>query len=165
VLPIALENISLFDILRLQGFKNGWKYKVLKDYGQNKLVKHYYDTFGTTAYFVKPASAKILLEKSNRFHAPVDVFFSHDWIHRLNILSIFPYPIKPSGLPSTIACYKKRKNKLSLKKKWLTKIYKIPRSVAKRFYRMKTFPMLFFTKIKQRDEDTSGCISPRSVVE
>ncbi len=148
VLPIALDSLPQYDILRLQGLKDGQKYKVLKNYGKNKLAQYYHDTFGTTAYFLKPAAAKVLLDKSDRFHAHVDEFFSHDWIHRLRILSILPYPVKPSGMPSTIACTDNPKKKLSITEKWLAKIRKLPRSTAKRFYRMRTFPKLFFTPIK-----------------
>src|SRR5579863_4877511 len=82
VLPYINDNLSAFDLLRLQGLWDGWKHKVLKDYGQKKLVKHYYDPSGATAYFIKPECAGVMLEKSQRFHAPVDDFFGHDWIHR-----------------------------------------------------------------------------------
>ena len=138
VLPIVAEVMANCDVLRLQGLRTDGKYKVLKDYGKNQLAKHYEDTFGTTAYFVKPESAKVLLEKSHHFHAHVDDFFGHDWIHRLNIVSLLPYPVTPSGLASTIKCLNKPENHLSLAEKWLTKLRKLPRSAQKRIYRMRT---------------------------
>jgi GR25 family glycosyltransferase involved in LPS biosynthesis len=121
---------------------------VLKDYGKNKLVKHYHDTFGTTAYLLKPEGAKVLLQKSSHFHAHVDDFFGHDWIHGLKILSVLPYPIKPSGAASTISCSDKQAEKLSRIEKWLIKIRKLPRSIRKRLYRMRTFTELYFKRIK-----------------
>jgi glycosyl transferase family 25 len=142
VLPIVFASLPHCDVLRLQGLQTDRKYKVLKDYGKNQLVKHYKDTFGTTAYFVKPESAKVLLEKSQRFHAHVDDFFSHDWIHRLNIISILPYPVKPSGLKSTIGV-DMQNAKLSLAEKCLTKIRKLSRSIEKRIYRIQTRSVQF----------------------
>ena len=93
VLPIVFDNLAHFDVLKLQGIREGWKYKALKNYGKNQLVRHYHDTFGLTAYFVKPEAAKVLLEKSSRFHAHGDDFIGHDWIHRLKILCVLPYPV------------------------------------------------------------------------
>jgi glycosyl transferase family 25 len=136
VLPVVCDNLSTFDILRLQGLREDWKYKVLKDHGRNKLVKHDHDPFGSTAYFIKPESARVLLEKSRRFHSPVDDFFGHDWVHRLHVLSILPYPVKPSGEPSTISPLEGLEAKLGAARKWQTKIHKLPRSIEKRFYRM-----------------------------
>jgi glycosyl transferase family 25 len=148
VLPVAFDCLPHCDILRLQGLEHKWKYKVLKDFGKNQLVKHYHDTFGTTAYLVKPESAKVLLEKSSRFHVHVDDFFSHDWVHGLKIFSILPYPVKPSGLASTITPTERQTKKLSRTEKLLTKFRKLPRSTAKRLYRIRTFPGLFFKQSK-----------------
>lgn len=149
VIPIAMNTMADWDILRLQGVSVKNKYKVIEDFGQNQLVKHYYDAFGTTAYFVKPEIAEILLGKSNRFHAHIDDFFSHDWIHRLNILSILPYPVKPSGDPTTIgSCDDDERNRLCWQEKWRTKLVKLPRSVEKRLYRTRAFLSLYFTPTK-----------------
>jgi glycosyl transferase family 25 len=148
VLPIVFDNLPHFDVLKLQGHKEGWKYKVLKDYGRNQLVKHYHDTFGVAAYFVKPESAKILLEKSNPFHAHIDDFFGHDWIHGLKILCVLPYPVKPSGAPTTIGRFDVKKGKLNRAERFLLKLRRLPRSFAKKFYRLRTFPKLYFQKIK-----------------
>jgi glycosyl transferase family 25 len=146
VMPIAMKTMANWDILRLQGVCSKNKYKVLENFGRNQLVKHYHDSFGTTAYLVKPEIAKILLAKSVQFHAHIDDFFSHDWIHRLNILSILPYPVKPSGDPTTIgSCDDDENNRLCWREKWRTKLFKLPRSVDKRFYRMRTFLSLYFT--------------------
>lgn len=146
VLPVVFDSVPYFGVLRLQGLKDGSKYKVLKDYGECKLVDHYHDTFGTTAYFIKPEGAKVLLEKSSRFYCHVDDFFGHDWIHRVKILSVLPYPVVPNGMRSTIGSYDQETCRLTKTQKWLTKIIKLPRSVAKRTYRMRTFPGLFFTQ-------------------
>jgi len=146
VLPIVFDNLAHFDVLKLQGHNEDWKYKVLKDYGKNQLVKHYHDTFGVAAYFVKPESAKVLLEKSNRFHAHVDDFFGHDWIHGLRILCIKPYPVTPRGEPTTIGRFDMKKARLGRGKKLLLKVRRLPRSFTKKIYRMRTFPALYFKK-------------------
>ncbi len=148
VLPIVFENLDHFDVLKLQGHKEGWKFKVLKDYGKNQLGKHYHDTFGVAAYFVKPESAKILLEKSDRFHAHIDDFFGHDWIHDLKILCVLPYPVKPCGAQTTIGRLDVKKGKLNRVERLFFKLRHLPRSFAKKFYRMRTFPQLYFQKIK-----------------
>src|SRR5665213_2137702 len=46
VLPLVEQFLPEFDMLRLQGTEPQWKYKVLRIYGENQLVKHYYDPFG-----------------------------------------------------------------------------------------------------------------------
>ncbi len=148
VLPIVCENLPHFDVLKLQGLKEGWKYKTLKNYGKNQLVKHYYDTFGTTAYFVKPEIAKVLLEKSKLFHATVDDFFGHDWIHGLKILCVLPYPVKPCGAPTTIDRFDVRNGKLNRSERLLIRLRRLPRSFTKKFYRLRTFPKLYFKKIQ-----------------
>ena len=148
VLPIVFENLKHFDVLKLQGLREGWKYKVLKDYGKNQLVKHYHDTFGTTAYFIKPEGAKVLLEKTRRFHAHVDDFFGHDWIHCLKILCMLPYPVKPCGAQTTIGRLDVKKGKLNCVERFLFKLRRLPRSFAKKFYRLRTFPKLYFQKIQ-----------------
>ena len=147
VLPITFENLPHFDVLKLQGHKQGWKHKVLKDYGRNQLVKHYHDTFGVAAYFVKPDSARILLAKSDCFHAHIDDFFGHDWIHGLKILCILPYPVKPRGEPTTIGRFD-IKTKLNRVQRLQLKLHRLPRSIAKKIYRLRTFPALYFQKIK-----------------
>jgi glycosyl transferase family 25 len=146
VLPFVSANLSTFDILRLQALRPTWKYKVLKDYGERKLVKHYHDPVGATAYFIKPECARVMLEKSNRFHAHVDDFFGHDWIHRQNILSLLPYAVVPCGLPSTIELSGERKAEIRAGRKWQMKVNKFPRSIQKRLYRMAAFPGLFIQK-------------------
>jgi|GEM_PF-443991 len=148
VLPIVFDNLPHYDVLKLQGLREGWQHKVLKDYGKNQLVKHYHDTFGLTAYFIKPESAKVLLEKSRRFHAHGDDFIGHDWIHRLQVLCVLPYPVKPSGQPTTIGRFDIKDGKLSRSQKLLIKLRKLPRSLAKKCYRLRTFPALYFKKIK-----------------
>jgi glycosyl transferase family 25 len=148
VLPIVLDNLPHFDVLRLQGLRLNEKFKVLKDYGKNRLVQHYYHTFGTTAYFIKPEAAKRLLEKSNSFHANVDDFFSHDWVHRLQSLCLLPYPVKPNGMQTTIGGFVGEADKFSRGKKLRLKLRRLPRSFTKKFYRLRTFPKLYFQKIK-----------------
>jgi glycosyl transferase family 25 len=149
LLPIVFDSLPHFGLLRLQGLKANSKYKVLKDYGESKLVEYYHDTFGTTAYFIKPESAEVLLEKSSRFSCHVDDFLGHDWIHRVKILSILPYPVIPNGMTSTIGCDNQETCRLTKTQKWLTKIMKLRRSIAKRAYRMRTFPQLFFTDLNR----------------
>jgi glycosyl transferase family 25 len=146
ILPIVFDNLSNFDVLKLQGHHEDWKHKVLKDYGKNKLVRHYHDTFGLVAYFVKPESAKVLLEKSDHFRAHVDDFVGHDWIHGLKILCVQPYPVTCSGQPSTISGFDAGKRKLSRSQKLLLKFRRLPRSAAKKLYRMRTFPKLFLQR-------------------
>ena len=148
VLPIVLDNLPHFDVLRLQGLRLNEKFKVIKDYGKNRLVQHYYHTFGTTAYFIKPEAAKRLLEKSNSFHANVDDFFGHDWVHRIKSLCLLPYPVKPNGMQTTIGGFVGEADKFSRGKKLRLKLRRLPRSFAKKFYRLRTFPKLYFQKIK-----------------
>ncbi len=135
VLRLAEANMQHFDLLKLQGLNLKQKFTVVKKCGDHQLVRHHHSPMGTTAYIIKPEIARLLLEKSRHFHAPIDDFLDHDWIHGLKILSLLPYLVKASGDPSTIACL--TVDKLNRWEKMLLRLRRLPRSVRRRVYSMK----------------------------
>lgn len=135
VIALAQQHAASFDVLKLQGLKNDCPYRVVKACEGSQLVRHQRDPLGATGYIVKPSAAKILIEKSRRFHAPVDDFIFHDWIHGLEILSLLPYPVVPGNYLSTINHL--NVEPLSGQKKFLVRLHRLPRSVQKWFYRSK----------------------------
>lgn len=148
VLSGVFENLPHFDVLRLQGGILTYKYKVLKDYGKTKLVRHYRDPHGTTAYVLKPAAAKKLLERSRKFFECVDIYLGNYGAHRLRVLSLFPYPVTGDKSPSTIQFSAKSAPRLNLGRKWLMKLRRLPQSARKRFYELERSTAEFFAPIK-----------------
>ena len=131
VIALAQQHTASFDVLKFQGLKADCPYHVVKHCEGGQLVRHQRDPLGATGYIVKPAAAKVLLEKSRHFHAPVDDFIFHDWIHGLEIISLLPYPVNPSGQRSTISHHVGET--LSRRQKFIVRFYRLPRSVRKRF--------------------------------
>lgn len=132
IIALAQQHAKDFDILRLQGMETDCPNTVVQACENSQLVRHHRDPLGATAYFVKPSAAKILLEKSRRFHAPVDDFIFHDWIHGLTLLALLPYPVTPGGQPSTITHH--HGETLSRRQKWQVRVQRLPRSACKRIF-------------------------------
>lgn len=147
IIALAQQHAKDFDILRLQGIKTDCPHTVVQADGSNQLVRHHRDPLGATAYFVKPSAAKILLEKSRRFHAPVDDFIFHDWIHGLTLLALLPYPVTLGGQPSTIKHH--HGETLSRRQKWQVRVQRLPRSARKRIYYSKLALTRFWRKLFQ----------------
>lgn len=136
VVALAQQQTPVYDVLKIQGLKLDCPCSVVKVCGSSRLIRHHRDPLGATSYFVKPSAAKVLLEKSRRFHEPVDDFIFHDWIHGLKILSLLPYPVMRGGQPSTIN--HRIRETLSRRKKFMMRLHRLPRSAQKRFYYAKT---------------------------
>ncbi len=145
IIALAQQHAKSFDILRLQGIKADCPHTVVQVCGDRQLVRHHRDPLGATAYFVKPSAAKILLKKSRRFHAPVDDFILHDWIHGLTLLALLPYPMTTSGQPSTINHH--QGEALSRRQKWQVRFQRLPRSARKRVYYSKLALARFWRKL------------------
>lgn len=145
-LALAVTKVAEFDLLKLQGINQN-KFKILEDHGAQQLVRFYRDPLGATAYLMTPAAARVLLEKSRTFYAPIDEFMHYDWIHRRKILALLPYAVTTTGAPSITDSF--GRNRASRREKWLVKIRRLPRSAAKKFYRLRMFPALYFTRTKK----------------
>jgi glycosyl transferase family 25 len=101
-IDFAIENISIWDILRLQGlFEHGNK-QTIKQNGEFDIVQNDKNPFGSAAYLIKPETAKILLKFSERFYEPVDDYLENYEMHGLRVHAIKPYPIDITNLASTI---------------------------------------------------------------
>ena len=97
----ALKHFDAWQVLRLQALFES-KYETLIEENNIKLVKNHSDPLGCTAYFVKPSSAKTLIEHSKFFFEPIDHFLEHSSYHGLNFLAIKPYPVDITGEPPTV---------------------------------------------------------------
>jgi glycosyl transferase family 25 len=136
VIALAQQHVASFDVLKIQGLKHDCPCRLVKTLaGGEKLVQHHRDPLGATGYIVKPSAAKVLLEKSQRFHAPVDDFIFHDWIHGLEIISLLPYPVVTGNYQSNINHLNVAP--LSGSRKFMVRLNRLPRSTRKWFYRSK----------------------------
>lgn len=120
------------DILRLHGVFD-FKYRVVKQLAHYKLVRHFQDPAGSTAYCIRPAAAKKLLAASSSFSIPVDNFIAQDWVHDLSILSLMPYPVSTNGSPTTIP--DRNKPSLNVMQKIQRELRRTPDNIRKRIYR------------------------------
>ena len=75
---------------------------VCKFSGDYRLVQTLFDPMGAGAYVVTSFSAARLLECSETFFEPVDVFLSHTWRYRLPFRTLKPYPFRVGDFPSVI---------------------------------------------------------------
>jgi len=101
-IDFAIENISTWDMLRLQALHEHGDRRVIKRNGEFIIVQNKQDPFGSTAYLVKPESANILLQSSSRFYEPVDNYLENYEMHGLRMCAVKPYPIELSHSVSTI---------------------------------------------------------------
>lgn len=106
ILPAALEfavdNISAWDVLRLQAIHDHGSRAIITQNGDFAMVQNIGDPFGCTAYLVKPAAANILLKQSEQFYEPVDNYLENEEMHGLRMVAVKPYPVDITHLDSTI---------------------------------------------------------------
>ena len=90
-----------WDIARLQGIVATPDSTLLAgpDY---RIVSNHEDPLGATAYIIKPAAAKKLIQYSNEIFEPLDHFLEHQKIHHLKIVAFKPYPIETNGAVTTM---------------------------------------------------------------
>jgi glycosyl transferase family 25 len=87
--------------VRLQGIYPV-PYDVLESFGDIELVKNRADAVGSSAYILKPAQAKLLIEAAVDVYEPLDHFLEHHQVHHVQFLAIHPYPVDTTGAESTI---------------------------------------------------------------
>ena len=114
-IKFAFKYYDSWEVLRLQALFDS-NFEILKEEKNIKLVKNLSDPLGCTAYFVKPTSAKTLIEHSQNFFEPIDHFLEHSSYHGLNFLAIKPYPVDITGEPPTVFGREDRKPIRGLKK-------------------------------------------------
>jgi glycosyl transferase family 25 len=87
--------------VRLQGI-HPVLYEVMDLCGDIQLVQNKADAVGASAYILKPAQAKLLIEAAEEIYEPLDHFLEHRQVHHVNFLAIHPYPVGVTGDKSTI---------------------------------------------------------------
>lgn len=101
-IDFAAENISAWDMLRLQAIHEHGNKMIIRQSGDFDIVQNKQDPFGSTAYLIKPESANILLKHSRRFYEPVDNYLENYEMHGLRMCAVKPYPIELVNFDSTI---------------------------------------------------------------
>lgn len=98
------ELVSRYDLVRLAGvFPKNEKFpRTIAHVGHSNLLQFLGDPMGSAAYVVTPVGARKLLQCSQRFFVPVDVYLGCTWLHRLRVRSLRPYPIETAYFDSVI---------------------------------------------------------------
>lgn len=115
-LPLILEHISQvhtkFDLVRMQATfpRNEVFGKKIRELTPGfALYQCIGDPMGAVAYVVTPNAARMLVESSETFFQPVDVFLGSTWMHRLRYRTVKPYLFGLSDHPSSIGGRKRPK--------------------------------------------------------
>lgn len=87
--------------VRLQGI-HPVPQDVVDSFADIQLVQNKADAVGSSAYIIKPAQAKLLIEAAVDIYEPLDHFLEHHQVHQVNFLAIHPYPVDTTGVESTI---------------------------------------------------------------
>ena len=75
---------------------------VVDSFADIQLVQNKADPVGSSAYIIKPAQAKLLIEAATDIYEPLDHFLEHQQAHHVDFLAIHPYPVHTTGAESTI---------------------------------------------------------------
>ena len=100
-IAFACDNEDKWEILRCQGLTNVPYVTSVKN-EDFSIVENKADPLGATAYLLSPKVAKMLLEASNYIYEPLDHFIEHSQKHHCSIKALLPYPVKASGVETTI---------------------------------------------------------------
>ena len=101
VIDYLLTSFHDWDLIRLQALRESGC-EVIQDAESFSVVKNDVDALGCTAYIVKPAAAKALLDAAQYIYEPIDHFIEHRSAHGKIFLAIKPYPVDISYSPTTV---------------------------------------------------------------
>lgn len=101
-LELLLTEFHDWQLIRLQALAPT-QHDIVKTIGEISIVKNHEDPLGATAYIVKPAAAKILIEHAKDIYEPLDHFLEHERKHGIEFLAVKPYPVDISKVESTIS--------------------------------------------------------------
>ena len=94
-----------FDVVRLHGVfnKNEMCSRRIAALTQNyDLAQTLGDPMGSAGYLITPEAAARLLDTSERFCVPLDVFLGSTWLHKQRVRTVKPYPLFAHEFPSVI---------------------------------------------------------------
>ena len=100
-IEFACDNEDEWEILRLQGLTDVPYVSRVKT-EEFSIVDNEGDPLGATAYLITPESATRLLQSSTFIYEPLDHFIEHSKKHGCNVKALRPYPVKASGVETTI---------------------------------------------------------------
>lgn len=101
-LELLLTEFHDWQLIRLQGLA-ATQHDIVKTMGEMSIVKNHEDPLGATAYIVKPAAARVLIEHARDIYEPLDHFLEHEKKHGIEMLALKPYPVDISRVQSTIS--------------------------------------------------------------
>jgi glycosyl transferase, family 25 len=100
-LELLFTEFHDWQLIRLQSLANS-PHVIIRMIGDISIVKNLSDPIGATAYILKPAAAKILIEHAKDIYEPLDHFLEHKKKHDVEMFAVKPYPVDISKAPSTI---------------------------------------------------------------
>jgi glycosyl transferase family 25 len=96
-----IKDYTDWGAVRLQGI-HPVPQDVVDSFSDIQLVRNKADPVGSSAYIIKPAQAKLLIEAAVDIYEPLDHFLEHQQVHHVDFLAIHPYPVDTTGVESTI---------------------------------------------------------------
>ncbi|EHA1205145.1 TPA: glycosyltransferase family 25 protein [Vibrio parahaemolyticus] len=102
-------------IIKLSASKQGIRFKKTHALNNNFALGNYVKpTTGAMGYLMSSETAQSLVEHANEIIVPVDDYMEKVWIHRTNIVSVYPNVVSRAVIPSTIGHVRKSKTSLTL---------------------------------------------------
>lgn len=96
-----IDDYTNWGAVRLQGIYPV-PHEVIHSFEGIQLVRNKADAVGSSAYIIKPAQAKLLIDAAIDIYEPLDHFLEHQQVHHVDFLAIHPYPVDTTGVESTI---------------------------------------------------------------
>ncbi|EHH2420007.1 glycosyltransferase family 25 protein [Vibrio parahaemolyticus] len=102
-------------IIKLSASKQGVRFKKIHELNDSFTLGNYVKpTTGAMGYLMSSKAAQSLVEHANEIIVPVDDYMEKVWIHRTNIVSVYPNVVSRAVIPSTIGHARKSKTSLTL---------------------------------------------------
>ncbi|PFG45493.1 glycosyl transferase family 25 [Vibrio sp. ES.051] len=91
-------------------------------------------TTGAMGYLISTTAAQSLIEHAKEILAPVDDYMEKVWIHKVNIVSVYPDVVSRAAIPSTIGRIRKNKITLTLADKMLIEAFRFYEQMRRKVY-------------------------------
>lgn len=74
----------------------------IMEFGERAIVRFRSDPYGTQAYLINREAATRFTSLMKSIDMPIDDELGRFWIHRMDILAVFPFPVIERNIPSII---------------------------------------------------------------
>ncbi|MCA3953711.1 glycosyltransferase family 25 protein [Vibrio vulnificus] len=129
------ESQGLHNLIKLSGSKRKVKHRKLSSINtQFSIIKHTKPTSSAMGYILYPNVAKKLIDGLKSITSPVDDYMEKTWLHKCQIISIYPYPVCRANIDSTIGSNRKEKINLTFKDKIVIESYRLHEQILNKLH-------------------------------